>query len=476
MPFIDRNPAIYVQDTIVPLEDGVQFLNSTEDVRTSEIERTIKEIEIVKQAIVEVSEQRSTYVRTHSLLDGEDPDSVTPRVIITDITVRESEQAVSHLDHKTIYINNPSNLPVEDAISSILDPVKYIDLKLRDFDALLYKLSFKESKLRVRLNKLQTWELSSNKKKKEKVSEYKDLVERRLMHNDFIAKIDGLIKSLADFSKAFDFDKKKKLSHVLMGDLCNTYNKRRKDLIESLEYYETRFPGGLFEINQDLPSLIVFLMDNLPKQFTDALDARGSIVASLDDYRGLLVDAYIVMKNKMNTLVEQDGIKNNRVRRLLKRARSYFQSPAVDTLVNRELTPEASKSEFQRRENQVVASTNRFKELLKKAADYSTVPTDLLSKFQEQILANLNLGRTFSDEEESGSQALENYWRDRVRKKFGGNIPFCDEVEIKNIDGTTRYIKRVDAIEVSPGVFRDKKEVNLENLKVDLLSKQSDLY
>lgn len=476
MSFIERDNRVYVQDTIVPLEDGVRFLKNTEDVRLDEITRIVKQIELIKEALNEVKIQRSNYIREHNLLDGEDPDVVTPRVIITDITLKNPEQAVSYLDNKTLYIKNPANLPVESAKESIMEPVKYVDLKLRDFDFLIRKLSFKESQLLNRLKRLEAWEISSNNKKRINVEIYNDLKDELFFLTDILNLTSDLINFLENFADDFDYDKKKDRAGIIMADISFSYNTRRKNLIQKIKEFEERFENGLVSFNEELTGFLPTLEELFPKQYTDAYNIRSTLIEVLKGFLPYLVDGKKDILKEINALVEEGDIKNPRVIRLLKRAKSYIQSRVTESVVDKQTTPEVAKQNFIRRYSFIENRTKEFKELLKKAANFSTIPDELREKYKFDLIGTLILKRSFSDQAKTGANFTEDYWRDKVRKEYGGNIRFCDEVETGDGNGNIRYIKQEDAVEVRPGVYKSRKELNILDKEAEELKKESDLY
>ena len=99
---------------------------------------------------------------------------------------------------------------------------------------------------------------------------------------------------------------------------------------------------------------------------------------------------------------------------------------------------------------------------------FNEQPRDLLRK--AALTAGFPVAPSKDDKE-----ALRDNRREYVRAKYGGDIPFCDEVIVEGENGVKTFVKRSEAIEVSDGVYKKEsnvtKETFLKNTGIE-----SDIY
>lgn len=192
----------------------------------------------------------------------------------------------------------------------------------------------------------------------------------------------------------------------------------------------------------------------LPSQYVDALNLEDKIIEQtesfLEDIDGLIEST----RAALDSIREVSGIGNATVENLIAASTEIAQSPVTARYIERTTLDEVTI------DNEVLLEraeqdTNRLKRWL--ATGVGNV-SDTLSNISKNAVRKMALviGVPIDFVRDKFTN-LQDHLREDIRDKYGGDIPFCDEVTYTDITGEKRFIKES---EIDPETGRPKTEVN----------------
>lgn len=202
------------------------------------------------------------------------------------------------------------------------------------------------------------------------------------------------------------------------------------------------------------------LGENLPRQYVDAVPLKDDIIAKIDDLTGKLDVLVSGIKGQLDAIRETTGIGNSNVEQLVSTTKEAAASVVKATTVDQSTL------------DQVVAVNQIGLEAVKnKAAELKSQLQRGVENMDEAFVQNNRsmINRMLLAKDYPVSYIkdrtinLEDHLRDKVRRKFGGNLPFCDEDEV--IDPTTGKKSFVKKTDVDPATGRKRASIQAELLK-----------
>jgi hypothetical protein len=264
------------------------------------------------------------------------------------------------------------------------------------------------------------------------------------------------------------------------------YARKRKKLIRKVNDY--------LDVDED--SLVYFsraikfssYLKSIPDKYSDAVYSKDVIIGSLTAYRNDGRKAKRNMIEKMNTLVGGSATRDIRSKVLSRIVINALDNPATtSTVLDKDVTPETTKEVLEvkfnktRQEIKNITSELDAKLSLGSLADLEVNRESSLFKRMLKKLGQLNRG--ISKNTGGVGQSMESYWRERIRKRYGRSLPFCDEVDangnpimVTDANGVKRYAKATDVIDIGGGKYILKTEEAMDKIRKSLRSDEYDTY
>jgi len=362
----------------------------------------------------------------------------------------------------TIPEQSISVIPIEEAMLSNLPNDTFLltmNLVQNKFEPLLDEIEeYIDSLLKMRLHKSYLEAMLDGVKKS--TEEYQDKIkENQQGYNDSIQnleKIKSLYQSLLDFKYLFTI-----LPDVTTADSYLKFQNNSFDRYSS-NYYEkkkviNKFSGILQDsykltpidqVEQGFYTMVFrdislyfgpFEKDNLPDKYVDAMPKKVDILKKLDEFSESLNKLISNVKVTLDTIRGVKGIGNSVVEGLVNSTNDIANSFAAEKRVEHSTFETVSNNNYT-----VGLAVNReiqsIKDKLQAGVEnlderFKSESSDLLRK----IAITIGFPVTFFYDRNLN---LEDHLREKVRQKFGGNIPFCDEVETLDVNGKKTFIKK----------------------------------
>lgn len=160
---VTRHYSEYLEkDNIAEIEDLYSITSKTEAYRARKVADLRREHDLVMRNINRVSQQRSAYLREVDILVSTDDMGTTMPVIKNShYDTGTSELMADSEVNKTILIRKPSDAGLNFIRDQLRENIPEIDIRLRDYDYQLLKLSWREKKLTYYLTNLLKKEATS---------------------------------------------------------------------------------------------------------------------------------------------------------------------------------------------------------------------------------------------------------------------------------------------------------------------------
>jgi hypothetical protein len=291
--------------------------------------------------------------------------------------------------------------------------------------------------------------------------------------NNLIISINNLVNILKKYPTGTSASNLGDLYKANFSRNSFNYTTSRRNLISDIKKFISSY-SEYDNKSEKVMKVILEGMLSMSTKLTIALDYNDVEVPALKEYVNLLQDLKAGALNNMNNSVGKPQIWDSRIPTLESKRVSAYQSPAIDGYVDRNLTLKIQQ--IRSEEALTVANIKdlEFKELISKLENVTQVSKILYEKFPQLALKNALLRRNVDTKTRSGKEALEDYWRSKVRKKFGNDVPFCDEVwsdgqpvKVMTADGLEFFAKATDVVKGPNGGYQLKKDNANETLKKD---------
>jgi len=452
-------------DDLIDYQDLLEVASQTQEHRSLYIEHLRVEQRRYEKRIKELTRQRSQQILLKDILTKTDNPEETLKTYRPSVFhVPKPDQSLEKFDYSKIYGPNPSFDMKSVAQEEIRDVIRAIDIAIRDIDYELSKTDLFERRTSYIIKKLQSQESSLNKAKLTSGARYKNIVQNISDINNVISKVSSLIFVLEDIPENFTTESESKKFETEFNQKTFSYNLERRALIEISEDYIEDYPEQTVATTYII-DLRVYV-ESLPQQLTVIMPQKEEVLKTLKVFLKRAISDKIRIKGKLEALAgeKHNAEINKRVKDLKDELNTQLATDAINDIVDKSLTQDVARQATQRLKTATDNRIRRFRERLKKA---NTV--ELINDFKYEYLNWGSLFKRTEEKDRTGDQTLEEYWREELRQKYGGDIPFCDEVRL--LDGS--FAKKTDVIlDSESGTYirrQDKKnqEIIDENLAND---------
>jgi len=267
----------------------------------------------------------------------------------------------------------------------------------------------------------------------------------------------------------------------------NEYSRKRKKLTRKLESYIDSGSDTALAVFPAAKDFIDYL-NSMDDKYNTALQSRVTYVTNLVLFRGQARAAKKAVLEYLNSILGVNKLRDVRAKILHQIVLNALDNPSLNTtLLDSETTPEIVQEVLRVKFNKARQQLTEFSSKLESSLSIGSLAdldVDGSSSFIKKVLKKMGqLNRTPIFNKDSVGANLEDYWREKVRKKFGGDLPFCDEVDssgspIKVMDsnGVERYAKATEVIDLGGGRYILKTDKNMDLLRKSLRNGNYDAY
>jgi len=312
-----------------------------------------------------------------------------------------------------------------------------------------------------------------------------------------------LISIINEFPEGITREDLKSLYRIKLNRVNRKYRRGVKWLSIQIAKYKERINDSDYKSTLDTAEAI------LNVSFFSEVEDFGTLIEMLSGYklsqvlinRDDYLNSLVFYKNKLKRakalalagltafLQGNEGgyVRDKRIKVLKQKILNALDDPTITgSFLDKETTVETEQNKLSVNYNKSVEEVNNFKN---RVSDIIERPADAV---QEIILDTLGENRLFkrlfkrltyagimpAKSDKNFEESFEGYWRDRIRKKYGGNVPFCDEVdeEEKPIEIKGIFYKREEVINIGSGIYLPRTEATLEALRKAIRNSNYDAY
>lgn len=446
------------KDDLIDYQDLLEIASQTRDLRATYIKKLMNDQELYERRIRVLTQQRAQQILLKDILTKSDNPKDTLKTYRPSVFhVPSPVQNLEKFDYTQVYGPNPSFDLKTLAQEEIRDVIRGIDIAIRDIDFELSKADLFERRLSYLIKKLQAQEGAVNKARIRNGTQFQNFSDNVADINNVISKINSLIFVLEDIPEEFTTLNEAEKFNAEFNQKSFAYTLERRAVLEITEDYIEDFP------EQAVALPIFQYVNSLPIQITTVIPQRKEVLEVLNSFIRDLTNQKIVIKEKLNAMAQErpNAELNKRVKDLQDELNTQLASDAINEIVDRSATSAAARQYANRLKENFDKSIRRFREELKNIGAETRSTSILLDKYKYQFLRSVSLLKVFVDEERTGEKSLEEYWREKKRKKYGADLPFCDEVKMP--DGS--FAKKTDVIfDQASGTYIRKQDLRNQDI------------
>lgn len=372
----------------------------------------------------------------------------------------ESEPAQTYINPETASGKTHTVLEVY-SLKEIASHEPGVNDAIRDSMERIYKARNMLSKLTYRQQKLNNIYGESIEKKKRSAT-YKDLKKKNKETALLIAEVRSFRDVILQIPDELAAQKAKADHDLGMNVYCSAYVVRRKTIVKDAADFYDAFPDDE-DVQSTMDNLLSLMSTAMPKQYTGAIQRKEAILRLLD---GALAELGILLADsigELNTLAGSQGIPNEKIESIRRNVISVLRSQVkskVTTKITRDQMLAVNDSDITekvRKKDRFVNALNRMSDAVTQGAE---AMGEVAQQFSKRLFDKAVISSGFPESfQKTGVETLKDNQREVVRQKYGGEIPFCDEVIIINDDGTKEFVKKVDATEIEDGVYMKNSDL-----------------
>jgi len=293
------------------------------------------------------------------------------------------------------------------------------------------------------------------------IEEYKDKIkEKQQDYNDSIKNLDmikSLYQNLLDFKYLFNAIPDKftsasftKFQTCYLDRYSTIYYEKMKMIRKfSDNLQENYVPTPLDQLEQsvytrvflDISQYFGYSEGGLPEKYLDAIPKKTEILEKLDSFGEDLNKLIFNIKDTLDYIRGVKGVGNSVVDGLITSTTEITKSYMGQRKIEQSTLKDVSNNNYTMNlaVNQKIDGIKDKLQLGVEKLDEKFIKTS------RKILRKIAIGRGFPVSFiYDRNTNLEDHLRDKVRQKFGGNIPFCDEEVKTDASGKKIFVKKVN--------------------------------
>lgn len=459
---------------IQELADIIQNQKEVFDYRERSLKNKINEL---NKVILIMREEFLSFLKKNNI----DPNYPVLNDVMGDDVVPDTvpEQSMESIPIEQAMLPNIPNVTFLNAINTMKEKFPSLQDAIEEYTDTLMKMRLHKSSLERSLEVI----LKATEEYRGRIAENKEDYDDAVKN---LEKIKDLYQNLLDFKILFttvpdsftsDAFIKFQINHL--GKYCSDYCGKKvkvKKISDKLQetYKLTRFDQveeGVYTTVFRNVSLYFSPNEgenNLPDQYVDAVTKKEDILKKLEGFSSDLDKLIVNTKATLDAIRGVKGIGNAHVQGLITSSNEIAQSFAAAKRV------EHTTMETEISVNKIIKAGNnkKIESIRGKLQNGVGKLDEVFIRIQRGILRRIyfSLGHPM-EYVHNRTTSLEDHVRGRVRTKYGGDIPFCDEDVIINSSGVKTFIKKSDVdektgkpkVEVQGNELEEKTRIN-ENI------------
>jgi len=287
-----------------------------------------------------------------------------------------------------------------------------------------------------------------------------------------LEKLNTMLRHLREFSmiftlypSAFTSEDKIRQQDVLTEKYGSFYASKKKrivrtanNLAETFSDSDDAFSDSVF--SETMNEIKTYFLEGLPATYKSAIDIRDVIVAQVESLSQTVISLVGSAHVALDQIRGSEGVDNPELDQLISNSRLILQS----AVRSRNVSQDNLDDIVQTNQRVLVQAQNAAKEFNANLQAGIDSVNERFANAQKRWLRKMALSIGYPVENtRSGSKNYEETVRERVRQKFGGNLPFCDEVIVQEANGQNTFVKRDEATLVG-GVYKRKSDIAAQKI------------
>ena len=487
------------KDCLTYAEEAKIIAESTFLIRLSEKKVLTHEISEIEDNLKYLSNEYRDFLLKYNMINTDTPiEAIIPNSRSTDFGEARIYQGVEVIDPKAVLRPNPTDSLYLQTVSDELSLLGDVGKKIKYYKNELVRLeSIKQQKLE-RLKKLGE---RLPEDTKENTTATVDEIEALINVYDNMLSIYTNLKNLSesilyDDSIAIDENIKRNLQVYDKNSYLYTNE------LKSIKYLIGMLLDGPIgiEINEYyVLDRLKTALDGFPDHINDIdNDMAKKYKDIINSYINALVESRKVVLNKIKSIYGLTGSSDERINRLLNRLEQMvieLKKNGNNVILNADDNAQVSKQIADQEDIKKVEKINKTKEYLKEMLNPNLTFNESVAVFNNMIKDGLrpiaekivSAKKNIVKPENSSLKKNKDAFREKVRTKFGGNIPFEDEIDdcgypiVVDVDGSPVFAKKDEVIKIgnredgSP-IYEYKQKKVLDQIEKALISPNFNAY
>lgn len=293
------------------------------------------------------------------------------------------------------------------------------------------------------------------------IEQYKDKIkEKQQDYNDSVKNMDlikSLFQNLLDFKYLFSVVPDKFTSESFVNFQTNyldrystTYYEKKKTIKKFSDYLIDNYKitpidqmeeGFYILVFRDISQYFTYPEDGLPDKYVDAIPKKKEILKKLDEFGESLNKLIINVKTTLDSIRGVKGVGNSVVDGLITSTTEIAKSYMGQRKIEQSTLKDISNNNY----TMNLAVNQKVEGIKDKLQMGVEKLDDTFMKATSKFMRKIALGRRFPvNFIYDRNTNLEDHLRNKVRQKFGGNIPFCDEEVKTDPSGKKIFVKKAN--------------------------------
>lgn len=428
------------------IEELVNIAKSQKEYHEDQIRVIKNRIELIDKSIEMLKDDFLTFLKNNNI-DSNYPilADVTADQVVPD-TVPENAMSAVRIE-EAMLPNIPDNTFMK-TINILRSKYSTLQDEIDEFIDTLHRKKLDKSKLEAKLEGVQ-----------KSIEEYKDKIkEKQQDYNDSVKNLDmikSLYQNLLDFKYLFNaipdtftsasytkfqtcyldrystiYYEKMKTIRKFSDNLMNNYVPTPLDQLEQ---------GIYIKVFQDIYDYFGNSETGLPEKYLEAIPKKTEILEKLDAFGKDLNNLIFNVKNVLDYIRGVKGVGNSVVDGLITSTTEITKSYMGQRKIEQSTLKDISNNNYT-----MTLTVNQKVDEVKSKLQLGVEKLDeKFIKASKKILRKIAIGRGFPVSFiYDRNTNLEDHLRDKVRQKFGGMIPFCDEDVKFDASGNRIFVKK----------------------------------
>jgi hypothetical protein len=441
-----RKDTFVKSSSIADIQELVTIAQNEKEYHEEKVKLLKNRIEEVSRSIRVTREMFLSFLNSHGL----DPNypifgDVLSDEIVPDTVPEQAMSAVPISDAMLPNIPNSTFLYTQNLLQT-----KYETLQdeIEEYTDSIAKMKLKKAELEARLDSV-----------KKSIEEYQDKIsDQQTLYDDSVKNLDkirSLYSSLLDFKylftvlpSEFTADSYRKFQDNYFDRYSTNYHGKKKSIKKYADILQETYKPTSIDMMEEGFYMTVFRdisiyfgpfeEDNLPDKYVDAMPKKTDILKKLEGFSTDLNKLILNVKTSVDTIRGVKGVGNSIVDGLIASTNEIANSFATQKRIEHTTLEEISNTNYTVKLS-FAQEVQGIKDKLSKGVD--KLDEQFLKssgKFLRKIALTVGYPVSYVYDRKT---TLENHIREKVRRKYGGNIPFCDEVVATNAFGDKVFIK-----------------------------------